>query len=106
MTDYMTVLEMLSALERGTMTREELATRVWERLDVLEPKVQAFLYVDPEAADRIADPPGSGPLSGIPVGVKDMIDVAGSRRPGVPAPITGCRPRTPHAWPSFGKPGR
>ncbi|MCL6576764.1 amidase [Kyrpidia sp.] len=77
MIDYMTVLEMLSALERGAMTREALATRVREQLNVLEPKVQAFLYVDPEAADRIADPPGSGPLSGIPVGVKDMIDVAG-----------------------------
>jgi aspartyl-tRNA(Asn)/glutamyl-tRNA(Gln) amidotransferase subunit A len=54
-------------------------------IDVWEPRVQAWVYVNREGARRQADMLDAelaadqhrGPLHGIPVGIKDIIDVAG-----------------------------
>jgi len=63
-----------------------LSARAWldaclDRIDEREPTVQAWVSRDPErsraAADRIDAEPKAGPLSGLPIGVKDVIDVAG-----------------------------
>jgi Asp-tRNA(Asn)/Glu-tRNA(Gln) amidotransferase A subunit family amidase len=44
-----------------------------DRIRSLDQQIQAWVQVSPEA------PTGSGPLSGIPFGVKDIIETAGRR---------------------------
>jgi Asp-tRNA(Asn)/Glu-tRNA(Gln) amidotransferase A subunit family amidase len=75
-----------AALEiaEGRLTSEELVQACLERIRALEPKVQAWTFLDEEhalaqarAADerkRSGEP--IGPLHGIPVGVKDIFDTA------------------------------
>jgi Asp-tRNA(Asn)/Glu-tRNA(Gln) amidotransferase A subunit family amidase len=79
---------MLSAADaareiaEGRLTSEELVQACLERIRALEPKVQAWTFLDEEhaltqarAADerkRSGEP--IGPLHGVPVGVKDIFD--------------------------------
>jgi Asp-tRNA(Asn)/Glu-tRNA(Gln) amidotransferase A subunit family amidase len=66
----------------GRLTSEELVQTCLERIRALEPKVQAWAFLDEEhalsqarAADerkRSGEP--IGPLHGVPVGLKDIID--------------------------------
>jgi Asp-tRNA(Asn)/Glu-tRNA(Gln) amidotransferase A subunit family amidase len=75
-----------AALEicEGRLTSEELVQACLERIRALEPKVQAWTFLDEEhalaqarAADerkRSGEP--IGPLHGVPVGVKDIFDTA------------------------------
>ena len=81
---------MLSAAQvareiaEGGLTSEELVQACLERIRALEPKVQAWTFLDEEhalaqarAADerkRSGEP--IGPLHGVPVGVKDIFDTA------------------------------
>src|SRR5205814_9867758 len=64
----------------GRLTAEARATACLDRIAVREPVVGAWHYLDPEAAlaaarQRDAEPP-RGPLHGIPITVKDLIDTA------------------------------
>jgi Asp-tRNA(Asn)/Glu-tRNA(Gln) amidotransferase A subunit family amidase len=71
-------------IAEGRLTSEELVQACLERIRVLEPKVQAWTFLDEEhalaqarAADerkRSGEP--IGPLHGVPVGVKDIFDTA------------------------------
>lgn len=82
----MTGLERLTAREaarliaHGRITAEALVRACLERIGDREPTVHAWAYLDPDAAIRQARErdrtPPAGPLHGIPVGVKDIIDTA------------------------------
>jgi Asp-tRNA(Asn)/Glu-tRNA(Gln) amidotransferase A subunit family amidase len=71
-------------VREGKLTSEELVQACLERIRALEPKVQAWTFLDEEhalaqarAADerkRSGEPIGA--LHGVPVGVKDIIDTA------------------------------
>jgi Asp-tRNA(Asn)/Glu-tRNA(Gln) amidotransferase A subunit family amidase len=71
-------------IREGRLTSEELVQACLERTRELEPKVQAWTFLDEEhalaqarAADerkRSGEP--IGPLHGVPVGVKDIFDTA------------------------------
>jgi Asp-tRNA(Asn)/Glu-tRNA(Gln) amidotransferase A subunit family amidase len=71
-------------IREGRLTSEELVQASLERIRALEPKVQAWTFLDEEhalaqarAADerkRSGEP--IGPLHGVPVGVKDIFDTA------------------------------
>jgi len=73
-----------AAIDTGRITSEELVGACLERIRTLEPAVQAWAHLDSEyalvqarAADRARqEGKGSGPLHGIPVGVKDIFDTA------------------------------
>jgi len=74
--------ELKSLLEKGEVKSEEIVSSFLERIEDVDPKVSAFLYVDMEEslknakkADENRD--GKGMLSGIPVGIKDNISVKG-----------------------------
>jgi Asp-tRNA(Asn)/Glu-tRNA(Gln) amidotransferase A subunit family amidase len=81
---------MLSAAQaareiaEGRLTSEELVQGCLERIRALEPKVQAWTFLDEEhalAQARAADERKRsgkpiGPLHGVPVGVKDIFDTA------------------------------
>lgn len=55
----------------------ELVDRALARLAACDEHVQAFALVDAEAARAQARVAPDGPLRGVPVGVKDLFDVAG-----------------------------
>ena len=64
----------------GRFRAEALAAACLDRIAAREPVVGAWHYLDPEAAlaaarQRDAEPP-RGPLHGIPIAVKDLIDTA------------------------------
>src|SRR4051794_28374552 len=68
----------------GVLTFEGLVQACIERIRAVEPTVQAWQYLDEEhalAQARAADErrrsgAGVGPLNGVPVGIKDIIDTA------------------------------
>src|SRR5215469_3177150 len=82
---------VLSATEaaRAFATRKlspvELLTALLARIERLEPTLHAFIRLDADAAmdaaraaeHEIANGRIRGPLHGVPVGIKDIIDVAG-----------------------------
>jgi Asp-tRNA(Asn)/Glu-tRNA(Gln) amidotransferase A subunit family amidase len=71
-------------IREGRLTSEELVQACLERIRALEPKVQAWTFLDEEhalAQARAADERKRsgetiGPLHGVPVGVKDIFDTA------------------------------
>jgi aspartyl-tRNA(Asn)/glutamyl-tRNA(Gln) amidotransferase subunit A len=87
----MTEPHLLSAAEASrafaarTLSPVELLTDLLARIARLDPKLNAFIRLDAEAAmhaaqdaeREIAAGRARGPLHGIPVGIKDIIDVAG-----------------------------
>lgn len=68
-------------LRRGTVSAAQLMTMVKKRVEDLEPLVKAFLHIDWERAFAEAEPAtpleASRPLAGIPLAIKDLMDVEG-----------------------------
>ncbi|WP_433466369.1 amidase [Spirillospora sp. CA-128828] len=81
----MTLAEFAQALRRREITSRELTETALRRTRELDPELNAFVLIDDEgarAAARTADEElaagiDRGPLHGIPVAVKDLIDMAG-----------------------------
>lgn len=78
-------LSLRDRLAGGSLKAAELADALIARITAVEPEIGAFAWFDPEflraqaaAADRhrAAGRP-LGPLHGLPVGIKDVIDTAG-----------------------------
>jgi Asp-tRNA(Asn)/Glu-tRNA(Gln) amidotransferase A subunit family amidase len=69
---------LLARLARGEITSEALARDCLERVAEREPAVRAFAHLDPgqvlEAAGALDRAGARGPLHGLPLGVKDVID--------------------------------
>ena len=76
--------EAAHQIREGKLRSEELVQACLERIHELEPKVQAWAFLDEEhalAQARAADElrrsgQAVGPLCGVPVGLKDIIDTA------------------------------
>src|SRR5947209_12437874 len=72
--------EIVRAIAAGEATCEAVARDCLERIDARESAVHAWASLDPELALRRAREldrgPPQGPLHGVPVGVKDIIDTA------------------------------
>jgi Asp-tRNA(Asn)/Glu-tRNA(Gln) amidotransferase A subunit family amidase len=68
------------ALQDGDITAEQVMRDCIERIDAREPEVKAWTFLDREAAlaqARALDRgPITGPLHGLPLGVKDVLDTA------------------------------
>ena len=79
----LTITDAAPLLRRGDLTPSDLLEQCLARIDVYEPKVKAWVYLDRERARRDAekltaelkDGQDRGPLHGIPIGIKDIIDV-------------------------------
>ncbi len=76
------VRDLSAAMARGELTSEALVQRCLDRIAAVDGEVQAWLHVLAEEAlaqarelDR--EPTRRGPLHGIPIAVKDVIDVRG-----------------------------
>jgi Asp-tRNA(Asn)/Glu-tRNA(Gln) amidotransferase A subunit family amidase len=80
----LTATEAAARIAKGDLLSEDLVRACLDRISGLEPQVQAWTFHDPERAleqARAADTQrkegkGVGPLHGVPVGIKDIIDTA------------------------------
>ncbi len=77
--------EMSEALSKREVSAEELAVAHYERIDSVDPKVKAFLYLDREGAlsaakdvdARRAKGESLPPLAGVPLALKDVMTQKG-----------------------------
>ena len=83
----LTVHELVDCLEKGTLTSEQITRAYLDRIDEIEPKVQAYNSVLREEAiakakkideDRKAGKPLSK-YAGIPIGIKDNLCITGTK---------------------------
>src|SRR5690348_16190902 len=82
---WLTAAELASGYAAGKLSPVEVVTALLQRVDELDPQFNAFIKLDREAvlaaardAEReIRAGRQRGPLHGVPVGIKDIIDVAG-----------------------------
>ena len=82
---WMTAGEAARAIAARELSPVELTNALLERIGRLDPKLNVFIRLDGEAAidaakaaeAEIASGRLRGPLHGVPVGIKDIIDVAG-----------------------------
>jgi Asp-tRNA(Asn)/Glu-tRNA(Gln) amidotransferase A subunit family amidase len=80
----LTATAAAEAIRRGEITSEALVEACLARIAARENEVGAWAHLDPayaRAAARVADQArragqGTGPLHGVPIGVKDIIDTA------------------------------
>ncbi len=85
--DFRTVtVEALAAMVRDrTLTAAAVTEHALERIEALNPTLNAFVALDAESAreqagvidERLDGGDDVGPLAGIPIGVKDLADAAG-----------------------------
>jgi aspartyl-tRNA(Asn)/glutamyl-tRNA(Gln) amidotransferase subunit A len=83
MSEPLTITAAAPLLRAGELTPSELLEQCLRRIDVYEPAVKAWAYMDRErarqdaakATDEIKAGHYRGPLHGIPIGIKDIIDV-------------------------------
>jgi aspartyl-tRNA(Asn)/glutamyl-tRNA(Gln) amidotransferase subunit A len=82
---WMTAAELALGYRKKAFSPVEVTQHLLARIDALNPKCHAFIEVDHEgalAAARQAEHEISagralGPLHGVPIGIKDIIDIAG-----------------------------
>jgi Asp-tRNA(Asn)/Glu-tRNA(Gln) amidotransferase A subunit family amidase len=80
-----TVAALAADVSARRLSARELVQAALDRIEAVDPQVNAFVAVDGEAAlaeaaaidERIAAGEPVGPLAGIPIGVKDLEDAAG-----------------------------
>lgn len=80
----LTIEDIQSGLETGEFTSTELVESYQARIDQLEPTYNAFTSLNPDALDRAKqldreyqDSGPRSPLHGVPIVIKDVIDVEG-----------------------------
>ncbi|MDE2089255.1 MAG: amidase [Gammaproteobacteria bacterium] len=84
---YASALGLRAAIVAGQISPVEVVTRALERVETLEPSLNSFVTVTAEEAIESARKAeraltsgrAPGPLHGLPISVKDLIDVSGVR---------------------------
>src|SRR3954463_10657390 len=85
MPELPTIAKAAHEMREGTLRPSDLVEHCLARIEQLESDVRAWVLVDQKSARREAqrldalqdDDEWLGPLHGIPIGIKDIIDVAG-----------------------------
>ena len=70
----LSLLDAASAISDGQLTPEMLLASCLDRISEREGDVGAWMHINAESAKARASNPASGPLSGLPIGIKDLID--------------------------------
>ncbi|HEX2114229.1 MAG TPA: amidase, partial [Alphaproteobacteria bacterium] len=82
---FASLSEQAAALQRGTVSSQELTRHYLDRIRRLNPRLHAFIDVTEEAALRLADAADQRraaglplhPLNGLPIALKDLCDIEG-----------------------------
>jgi aspartyl-tRNA(Asn)/glutamyl-tRNA(Gln) amidotransferase subunit A len=82
---WLSATEIATAYSAKTLTPRQLLIDLLTRIEALDPKLNAFIRLDADSAmadaeradQEIAAGRSRGPLHGVPIGIKDIIDVAG-----------------------------
>jgi aspartyl-tRNA(Asn)/glutamyl-tRNA(Gln) amidotransferase subunit A len=82
---WLSATEIAAAYAARTLSPVELMESLFARVDKLNPSLHAFILPDPEAAmaaarqaeQELTAGRGRGKLHGVPIGIKDIIDVGG-----------------------------
>jgi amidase len=72
--------ELATLIRTGEITSRELVEAALDRIDALEPELNAFAHLDPDGALAAADqvqPADERPFAGVPIAIKDTAEVAG-----------------------------
>jgi amidase len=67
--------ELAEMVRRGEVSARELVDASLDQIERLNPQINAFIHVDPDAARQTADGIGPGderPFAGVPVAIKDI----------------------------------
>ena len=77
----LTASQAAEAVRKHEVSSEDLVRALLARMEAVEPRISAFLHTDAEAAlaeARARDAgPSSGPLHGVPIALKDNLNVKG-----------------------------
>lgn len=76
------LVEAARDIANGAITSRELVDDCLERIEAYEPTIHAWAHIDPDYARKLADEADdirrsgkpTGPLHGVPVGIKDIVD--------------------------------
>ena len=82
--NFLTAVQARDALNEGSLSAQEMVESCFQRIDELEDSIGAWVHLDKEVAleqARQADESRSrglpvGPLHGLPIGIKDIIDTS------------------------------
>jgi Asp-tRNA(Asn)/Glu-tRNA(Gln) amidotransferase A subunit family amidase len=96
----LSAVEVARRIANGDLTSEAMVKACFARIDELEPSIRAWAFIDRELAlerareadDLVRGSKGVGPLHGVPVGLKDIIDTAGMPTEHGSAAFKGRRP--------------
>src|SRR6266849_4188271 len=84
MDQYASALDQAAAIRRGEVSSTELTQAHLERIEKLNPKLNAYVLTTPEialeqarAADAARAADSEHPLWGVPVSIKDLVSLAG-----------------------------
>jgi Asp-tRNA(Asn)/Glu-tRNA(Gln) amidotransferase A subunit family amidase len=89
----LTAREASRRIRDGRLHPEDLMEASLARIAELEPRLRAFAWIDADAARQAVRTAPPGPLHGLPIGVKDILDTS-DMPSGYGSPIwTGWRPR-------------
>ena len=75
-----TATELARLVKAGEVTSRELTEASLERIEALDPELNAFVHLDPDGALAAAgaiDPSDERPFAGVPIAIKDTAAVAG-----------------------------
>ena len=97
-----TIDQIAADVSAKRVSAREVVQAALDRIDAVNPQVNAFVAVEPQAAlaeaaavdERIASGEDVGPLAGIPIGVKDLEDAKGFRTTQGSAVYAGSPPAT------------
>ena len=74
------VTELADLVRKGEVTSRELVEASLDRIEALNPTLNAFVALDAERALAAADAIGPGderPFAGVPIGIKDVLHAEG-----------------------------
>lgn len=97
----LTATAAVRAIQAGTLTPAALTEACLARVAAREPLIQAMAFIDPAQAQNAV--PRPGPLHGLPIGVKDVLDTADMPSEYNSAIWRGHRPRTDAACVAWAK---
>jgi aspartyl-tRNA(Asn)/glutamyl-tRNA(Gln) amidotransferase subunit A len=74
----LTIPELRAKLKSGALKPGDVVDQLAERIKTVDPKLQAYLHLDVAAARKQAEAADlSAPLGGVPIAIKDVINVRG-----------------------------